>query len=81
MAQHIPDKIDLLIGKTMAQAPDVLHHIFALEGANEVLIALNTEAGKVAYLVHAIAVELYNADKSIDSTAGLTLLTLAKDHC
>lgn len=50
-------------------------------GANEVLIALNTEAGKVAYLVHAIAVELYNADKSIDSTAGLTLLTLAKDHC
>ena len=50
-------------------------------GANEVLVALKTEAGKVAYLVHAIAVELYNADKSIDATVGLTLLTLAKDHC
>lgn len=46
MAQHIPDKIDLLIGKTMAQAPDVLHHIFALEGTwyqSQCVVAMLTE--------------------------------------
>ena len=98
MAQYMPDKIDLLIGNTMAQAPEVLHHIFALEGtlnqlppmccrnanrvlgANEVLAGLTTEEQKVAYLVHAIAVELYLADKSIDATVRPTQSILSEDY-
>ncbi|KAK4695193.1 hypothetical protein P7C71_g2517, partial [Lecanoromycetidae sp. Uapishka_2] len=60
--------MDKLISSAMQQAPQVLHHIFSLEGANEVLTGLETVESKAAYLIQIIAVELYKASKSIDAT-------------
>ncbi|CAD6588408.1 MAG: hypothetical protein ASARMPREDX12_003321 [Alectoria sarmentosa] len=64
MGQH-SDEVDQLLRAVLPQAPEVLHHVFSLEGANEVLLGLNTVESKVAYLVQIIAIELYKASKAI----------------
>ncbi|KAL6715710.1 hypothetical protein ACLMJK_006671 [Lecanora helva] len=62
--QH--DSIRTLLKKTFKQAPQILHHVFALDGANETLASLSNAESKVAYLLHMIALELYKASKEID---------------
>ncbi len=47
-------------------------------GANEAFQGLKTGESKVAFLIHAIGVQLYKADKELDPTVCLTVPTLIK---
>lgn len=50
-------------------------------GANEVFQGLETGESKVAFLIHAIGLQLYKADKELNPTACLSVPNLIKDHC
>ncbi|KAL9098788.1 MAG: hypothetical protein Q9163_005614 [Psora crenata] len=65
MAQHTHNISDL-VKAVMRHAPEIMHHIYALEGANEVLLDLDNEESKVAYLIRATAMVLHKSSIAID---------------
>ena len=50
-------------------------------GANEVFQGLETGESKVAFLIHAIGLQLYKADKELNPTARLSVHNLIRDQC
>jgi hypothetical protein len=80
-APELLQDIFVLEGKRCQPPLMCCHNTDRDVGANENFAALKTDSGKAAYLVHAIAFELYNADKSINASVILTLFRLAKAHC